>query len=488
MCSGLSLGWLALLLIREKLRGDSQWQVYLDILPESTDSTVFRSEEELAELQEKEFFVDLKKISTPQSVGSMAQIKGIFPSSWSKSCLIPLADLINHSPSITTEDYAWEIKGAGHFSMDLLFSLRSPVSVKAGQQVLIQYDLNKSNAELALDYGFIESRSDRNAYTFMLEISESKPFFRDKLDIAETNGLGETAYFDIVLGRPLPPALIPYLRLVALGGTNAFLLESIGENLSPLSSFPHRREFRQPPATVLWCRSPMVAEIRENNPKFPSFNSKVEYGLLFFSKTTSIDLDLKETDGFTFGYMVVLTTFGLPMAEKASRVSLSLLFPFVISEWFGGFYNHHRARLGPDNRALCGESPNYVVTHHRTLTWMAIWPSGDFGEAGVVAVAASTADGNVENILPRGLMNGPEVLSSCTEGVMDSPEVLSSCTVGLMDGPEVLSSCTVGLTDDPEALKYQKTAEGLLKIFCTVGLMDGPEDFKHPALEVLQMT
>ncbi|XP_039040636.1 ribulose-1,5 bisphosphate carboxylase/oxygenase large subunit N-methyltransferase, chloroplastic-like [Hibiscus syriacus] len=111
--------------------------------------------------------------------------------------------------------------------MDLLFSLRSPVSVKAGQQVLIQYDLNKSNAELALDYGFIESRSDRNAYTFMLEISESKPFFRDKLDIAETNGLGETAYFDIVLGRPLPPALIPYLRLVALGGTNAFLLESI---------------------------------------------------------------------------------------------------------------------------------------------------------------------------------------------------------------------------------------------------------------------
>ncbi|PPD79543.1 hypothetical protein GOBAR_DD23513 [Gossypium barbadense] len=38
--------------------------------------------------------------------------------------LIPLADLINHSPNITTEDYAWEIKGAGLFSRDLLFSLR----------------------------------------------------------------------------------------------------------------------------------------------------------------------------------------------------------------------------------------------------------------------------------------------------------------------------------------------------------------------------
>lgn len=97
-------------------------------------------------------------------------------------------------------------------------------------QVLIQYDLQKSNAELALDYGFIESRSDRDAYTLTLEIPESDPFFGDKLDIAESNGLGETAYFDIVLGRALPPAMLPFLRLVALGGTDAFLLESIFRN------------------------------------------------------------------------------------------------------------------------------------------------------------------------------------------------------------------------------------------------------------------
>lgn len=42
---------------------------------------------------------------------------------------------INHSSSITTEDYAYEIKGAGLFSRDLIFSLRSPVPVKAGEQV-----------------------------------------------------------------------------------------------------------------------------------------------------------------------------------------------------------------------------------------------------------------------------------------------------------------------------------------------------------------
>lgn len=46
-----------------------------------------------------------------------------------------LLDQINHNPSITTEEYAWEIKGGGLFSRDVLFSLRSPVSVKAGEQV-----------------------------------------------------------------------------------------------------------------------------------------------------------------------------------------------------------------------------------------------------------------------------------------------------------------------------------------------------------------
>lgn len=95
---------------------------------------------------------------------------------------------------------------------------------------MIQYDLDKSNAELALDYGFIESRPERNAYTLTLQISESDEFFGDKLDIAESNDLGETAYFDITLGQSLPPKMIPYLRLVALRETDAFLLESIFRN------------------------------------------------------------------------------------------------------------------------------------------------------------------------------------------------------------------------------------------------------------------
>ncbi|KAG2707088.1 hypothetical protein I3843_05G119800 [Carya illinoinensis] len=250
----------ALFLIREKLKNDSPWRYYLDILPEHTNSTIYWSEEELAELQgtqllsttlsvkeyvrnefqkvEEEIISPNKQLFTsPITLDKFFWAFGILRSrAFSRLrgqnlVLIPLVDLINHSPSITTEDHAWEIKGAASlFSWDSLFSLRTPVSVKAGEQVMIQYDINKSNADLALDYGFIEPKDDRNGYTLTLEISESDPFFGDKLDIAEANGFGETAYFDFVFDRPLPPSMLQYLRLVALGGTDSFLLESIFRN------------------------------------------------------------------------------------------------------------------------------------------------------------------------------------------------------------------------------------------------------------------
>ncbi|KAK3027402.1 hypothetical protein RJ639_040200 [Escallonia herrerae] len=260
LCGGLK-PWVsvALFLIREMMRDDSPWRFYLDVLPECTDSTIYWSEEELLEIQgtqllstttgvkeyvKSEFLKVEKEIILPNEelfpfpvtsddflwAFGMLRSRAFSRLRGQNLVLIPLADLINHSPSITTEDYAWEIKGAGLFSRDLLFSLRSPIPVKAGEQVLIQYDLNKSNGELALDYGFIESRSDRKGYTLTLDISESDANFEDKLDVAESNGMGGTAYFDIVLGSPLPSVMLPYLRLVALGGTDAFLLESIFRN------------------------------------------------------------------------------------------------------------------------------------------------------------------------------------------------------------------------------------------------------------------
>ncbi|KAJ8461211.1 hypothetical protein OPV22_034137 [Ensete ventricosum] len=223
LCAGLK-PWvsIALFLLRERALGKaSPWHPYLDILPPTTNSTIFWTEEELSEIEGTQLLS-----TTMGAKESRAFSRG----RGENLALVPLADLINHSSSITQEDSSWEIKGKGIFSRELIFSLRTPVYVKSGEQVYIQYDIAKSNADLALDYGFVEQRPDRDSYTFTLEISESDPFYGDKLDIAESNGLDETAYFDIALGCPLPPLMLPYLRLVALGGTDAFLLESVFRN------------------------------------------------------------------------------------------------------------------------------------------------------------------------------------------------------------------------------------------------------------------
>ncbi|KAL5201626.1 hypothetical protein ABZP36_035980 [Zizania latifolia] len=250
----------ALLLLREAARGaDSPWAPYLAILPRQSDSTIFWSEEELLEIQGTQLLsttMGVKEYVQSEFDNVEAEIisenKDLFPGSitfddflWAfgilrsrvftglrgdKLALIPLADLVNHSDDITSKESSWEIKGKGLFGRDVVFSLRTPVDVKSGGQIYVQYDLDKSNAELALDYGFTESNSSRDSYTLTLEISESDPFYDDKLDIAELNGLGETAYFDLVLGESLPPQMLTYLRLLCLGGTDAFLLEALFRN------------------------------------------------------------------------------------------------------------------------------------------------------------------------------------------------------------------------------------------------------------------
>ncbi|VFQ66670.1 unnamed protein product [Cuscuta campestris] len=261
VCSGLK-PWVAvaLFLLREKQMADSVWRSYLDSLPDCTNSTVFWSEEELAELQGTQLLsttIGVKDYVQTEFQKVVEEVvvpnKQLFPFTitlddffWAfgilrsrafshlrnqNLILIPFADLINHSDRVTMEDHAYEVRRTnGLFSRDYLFSLRSPLPVKAGEQVFIQYDLNKSNADFVLDYGFIDSSPRRDSFTLNLEIPESDEFHGDKLDIAESNGLGETAYFDIKLGQCLPPQMLPYLRLVALAGPDVFLLESIFRN------------------------------------------------------------------------------------------------------------------------------------------------------------------------------------------------------------------------------------------------------------------
>ncbi|CAI5487550.1 unnamed protein product [Closterium sp. Naga37s-1] len=71
---------------------------------------------------------------------------------------------------------------------------------------------------------------NRDAFSLTLEIAESDRFFDDKADVAEQSGLEAVADFDIVAGQGVPDEMVAFLRLVALGGADAFLLEALFRN------------------------------------------------------------------------------------------------------------------------------------------------------------------------------------------------------------------------------------------------------------------
>ncbi|KAL8520097.1 hypothetical protein ACS0TY_010870 [Phlomoides rotata] len=83
--------------------------------------------------------------STPDKPSKLPMWRGvIFAYIIVAICYFPVAffgyyifgNTINHSSKVTTEDHAHEVRGAaGLFSWDFLFQLRSPLSLKAGEQV-----------------------------------------------------------------------------------------------------------------------------------------------------------------------------------------------------------------------------------------------------------------------------------------------------------------------------------------------------------------
>eukprot|EP01018_Ginkgo_biloba_P038228 Gb_38065 [translate_table: standard] len=270
LCQGLR-PWVAisLFILREKSNLGSPWSPYLNILPETLDSPMFWSEEELAELRgtqllstvsgykdyvENEFLKVQKEIIVPNRhlfnfavtqedflwAFGMLRSRAFPPLTGDNLALVPFADLVNHGFHITAEEPSWERRQSGLFSRQEALAVRSPVAFKSGEQVVMQYGMNKSNAQLALDYGIVENgitNGSREVFTLTLEIAESDPFFADKLDIAELNGMETIKYFDITGDQGVPEAILTFLRLLALGGTDAFLLEpvfrdSVWEHLS----------------------------------------------------------------------------------------------------------------------------------------------------------------------------------------------------------------------------------------------------------------
>ncbi|MCO5554003.1 hypothetical protein L7F22_007529 [Adiantum nelumboides] len=252
---------LALFLLFEKGRSSSPWRPYIDMLPHNLDSPLFWSNEELSQIGgtqllgsisgyhqhvESEYATVMQEIITPnpqlfdQSEFTRESFLWAFgilrsrtfpPLTGDDLALVPLADLVNHGMVLNMEGPSWEKKSSGFFPRREYLTLRAPVAVKEGEQVVMQYGKKKGNGQLALDYGFVESSprktAVRDSFMLTLEISEADRFFDDKIDIAELNGLSSTVYFDLIHEQELPDNMLPFLRLVALGGVDAFLLEAL---------------------------------------------------------------------------------------------------------------------------------------------------------------------------------------------------------------------------------------------------------------------
>lgn len=273
-CEGLK-PWVAvaLFLIHESSNPSSKWRPYLDSLPKSLDSPLFWSDEELAELVgtqllgsvtgyleflENEYNNLVEEVLEPNNkifnpaVYTFDGFKWAFgilrsrtfsPLTGEDIALVPIADLVNHGKGLGDGSPSWVRKGTSQFwnigkgSSDLL-TVRASANFSAGEQVLMQYGATKSNADLALDYGFVERDRgsqfspgiERDSLALSLEISPDDRFVDDKADILEINGFQCSMQFDLSRGQGPSDEMITFLRLSALSGPDSFLLEALFRN------------------------------------------------------------------------------------------------------------------------------------------------------------------------------------------------------------------------------------------------------------------
>ena len=148
--------------------------------------------------------------------------------------LVPIVDFANHN-DVDTEEVQ-----SGYFGT---FGTTAGVQIKAsrdydqGDEVFVSYG-PKSAAEYLLDHGFIPPQCYRGVSVAELtfELDENDRFQDDKLDILEFETYEQAPMepiqsFDVVAttARDVTPdpVMLQFLRLIKLGGTDAFLLESI---------------------------------------------------------------------------------------------------------------------------------------------------------------------------------------------------------------------------------------------------------------------
>eukprot|EP00977_Amphora_coffeiformis_P000819 scaffold175_cov177-Amphora_coffeaeformis.AAC.21 len=146
--------------------------------------------------------------------------------------LLPFLDMCNH------DDDAEEVRAGtmGTFGTTKGAKLVASEKVAAGEEIFCSYG-PKSAADYLLEHGFCPPQCWKTAVSEVtFELDPEDRFYDDKLDILEFETYDQapmdpTQSFDLVSapgrdGEP-DPAMIQFLRLSQLGGTDAFLLESI---------------------------------------------------------------------------------------------------------------------------------------------------------------------------------------------------------------------------------------------------------------------
>ena len=149
--------------------------------------------------------------------------------------IIPVMDLANHA-DLGTEEVRGGTMGAFGTTKGAEIRTASTKAYEVGDEVFVNYG-PKSAAEYLLEHGFIPKQARTTAVSELtFEVDPEDRFYDDKLDILEFETYDSAPMeplqsFDVVQepgrdGEP-DPAIMQFLRLVKLGGKDAFLLESI---------------------------------------------------------------------------------------------------------------------------------------------------------------------------------------------------------------------------------------------------------------------
>jgi [ribulose-bisphosphate carboxylase]-lysine N-methyltransferase len=221
-----------------------------DVLQSSSTNKVYRAlddiDEDAAWLTERVWSKD--RIAFPESVTWNGQTIPCFTAegykwamalSTSRSVftdgnlrLLPLLDFCNHN------DKCREIEGGtmGTFGTTRGALLIASVNYNEGEEIFCSYG-PKSAADYLLEHGFCPPKVFKTAISELtFEVDPEDRFYDDKMDILEFETYDQAPMdpvqsFDVVSepgrdGEP-DPAMIQFVRLCKLGGTDAFLLESI---------------------------------------------------------------------------------------------------------------------------------------------------------------------------------------------------------------------------------------------------------------------